>query len=195
MVKLLVKERIPMKFKYNPIRDIQVLCPMQRGGCGARYFNIELQKVLNPDYLAGVEKFGQRYARGDKVMQTENNYEKEVYNGDIGYITNIDYEEQEVKIYFDDREIIYSFAELDEITLAYATTIHKSQGSEYPVVVIPISMQHYVMLKKNLLYTAITRGKKLVILVGQKKAISTAVKNKKNMDRFTKLKEWIVINR
>ena len=128
-------------------------------------------------------------------MQTENNYEKEVYNGDIGYITNIDYEEQEVKIYFDDREIIYSFTELDEITLAYATTIHKSQGSEYPVVVIPISMQHYVILKKNLLYTAVTRGKKLVILVGQKKAISTAVKNKKNMCRFTKLKEWIATNR
>ncbi len=127
-------------------------------------------------------------------MQTENNYEKEVYNGDIGYITNVDYEEHEVKIYFDDREVIYSFTELDEITLAYATTIHKSQGSEYPVVVIPISMQHYVMLKKNLLYTAVTRGKKLVILVGQKKAISTAVKNKKNINRFTKLKEWIVTN-
>ena len=191
MVKLLVKDRIPKKFQFNPIKDIQVLCPMQRGGCGARYFNIELQKILNPNYLAGVEKFGQKYARGDKVMQTENNYEKEVYNGDIGYITNVDHEEHEVKIYFDDREVIYSFTELDEITLAYATTIHKSQGSEYPVVVIPISMQHYVMLKKNLLYTAVTRGKQLVILVGQKKAISVAVRNKKNINRFTKLKKWI----
>ncbi len=191
MVKLLVKERIPKKFKFNPIRDIQVLCPMQISGCGARYFNIELQKILNPDYLAGVEKFGQRYAKGDKVMQTENNYDKAVYNGDIGYITRVDHEEQEVHINFDDREAIYSFTELDEITLAYATTIHKSQGSEYPAVVIPISMQHYVMLKKNLLYTAVTRGKNLVVLVGQKKAISLAVRNKKNTNRFTKLKEWV----
>ncbi len=191
MVKLLVKERIPKKFKFNPIRDIQVLCPMQRSGCGARYFNIELQKILNPDYLAGVEKFGQRYAKGDKVMQTENNYDKAVYNGDIGYITRVYHEEQEVHINFDDREAIYSFTELDEITLAYATTIHKSQGSEYPAVVIPISMQHYVMLKKNLLYTAVTRGKNLVVLVGQKKAISLAVRNKKNTNRFTKLKEWV----
>ncbi|WP_236869783.1 SF1B family DNA helicase RecD2 [Candidatus Bandiella numerosa] len=164
MVKLLVKERIPKKFKFNPIRDIQVLCPMQRSGCGARYFNIELQKILNPEYLAGVEKFGQRYARGDKVMQIENNYDKEVYNGDIGYVSRVDNEEQEVYINFDDKEVTYSFTELDEITLAYATTIHKSQGSEYPAVVMPISMQHYVMLKKNLLYTAVTRGKKLVIL-------------------------------
>ncbi len=194
MVKLLVKDRIPKKFKFDPIRDIQVLCPMQRSGCGARYFNIELQKILNPEYLAGVEKFGQRYSRGDKVMQTENNYDKEVYNGDIGYITRVDHEEQEVHINFDDREVIYSFTELDEITLAYATTIHKSQGSEYPAVVIPISMQHYVMLKKNLLYTAVTRGKNLVVLVGQKKAISLAVRNKKNTDRFTKLKEWVVNN-
>jgi len=191
MVKLLVKERIPKKFQFNPIQDVQVLCPMQKGGCGARYFNIELQKILNPDYLSGVEKFGQRYARGDKVMQTENNYDKEVYNGDIGYITRVDHEEQEVHINFDDREVIYSFTELDEITLAYATTIHKSQGSEYPAVVIPLSMQHYVMLKKNLLYTAVTRGKNLVVLVGQKKAVALSVRNKKNTDRFTKLKEWV----
>ena len=172
MVKLLVKERIPKKFQFNPIQDVQVLCPMQKGGCGARYFNIELQKILNPDYLSGVEKFGQRYARGDKVMQTENNYDKEVYNGDIGYITRVDHEEQEVHINFDDREVIYSFTELDEITLAYATTIHKSQGSEYPAVVIPLSMQHYVMLNKNLLYTAVTRCKNLVVLVGKKKAVA-----------------------
>jgi len=194
MVKILVKKRIPEKFKLDPIRSVQILCPMQKSGCGAKNFNLEIQKILNPNYLHGLESFGQKYALGDKVMQIENNYNKEVYNGDVGYISQIDYEEHKVKIIFYDKEVVYLFTELDEITLAYAITIHKSQGSEYDAVIIPVSMQNYLMLRKSLLYTAVTRGKKLVILVGQKKALSFAILNKKKTDRFTKLKEWIVCN-
>ena len=190
-IKYLVKERIPRRFGFNSIKDIQVLSPMQRGGCGARSLNIELQQVLNPSYLDGIEKYGQRYSINDKVMQIENNYDKEVYNGDIGYISGVDTEEQVLQIDFDGHSVSYDFADLDEITLSYATTIHKSQGSEYPAVVIPIATQHYMMLKKNLLYTGITRGRKLVVLVGQKKAVAMAVKNKEGGIRNTKLKEWL----
>ena len=193
-IKLLVKERIPKKFNINPIRHIQVLCPMQRGGCGARFLNLELQKLLNPDYQEGIEKYGQIYAVNDKVMQLENNYDKDVYNGDIGYVINVDHVEQEVTINFDGNDVKYEFSELDELTLSYATTIHKSQGSEYPVIVMPIAMQHYLMLKKNLLYTGITRGRQLVILVGQQKAIAIAVKNKQSGIRHSKLKEWLIEN-
>jgi len=191
-IKLLVKDKIPRKFSFDPIKDIQVLCPMQKGHCGTRFLNNELQTILNPNHINGIEKYGQKYAVNDKVMQLENNYDKEVFNGDIGYITKIDIENQEVSINFDGNLIVYDFNELDEITLSYATTIHKSQGSEYPVVVIPITTGHFMMLKKNLLYTGITRGKSLVILVGQKKAIAMAVKNKKSNVRYTKLKEWLV---
>jgi len=186
----LVRDNIPGRFKFDPTTDIQVLSPMQRGGCGARSLNIELQKALNPnsDYI---EKYGQKYAIGDKVMQMENNYDKEVYNGDIGFIEDIYHEEKELRINFDGKQITYFFDELDELSIAYATTIHKSQGSEYPAVVIPLSTQHFPMLQKNLLYTAITRGSKLVVLVGEKKAIAIAVKNKKETKRYTKLREWL----
>ncbi|MBN9344203.1 MAG: recombinase RecD [Caedibacter sp. 38-128] len=188
----LVKNRIPKTFSFNPITEIQVLCPMNRGGVGARSLNIELQKVLNPTAQNRVERFGSIYGVGDKVMQIANNYDKDVYNGDIGYIREIYQEEQELRIDYEGRLISYDFSELDEVVLAYATTIHKAQGSEYPAVVIPLMMQHYPMLKRNLLYTGITRGKQLVILVGQKKALAMAVRDQQAKKRYTKLKEWLV---
>ena len=187
----LVKDRIPKRFGFNSRDDIQVLCPMQRGGSGARSLNVELQKALNPDYESGFSKFGQVFAVGDKVMQLENNYDKETYNGDIGIIQKLNDEEQEATIRFYDRDVVYDYTDFDQITLAYATTIHKSQGSEYKAVIIPLTMQSYMMLQKNLLYTAITRGKKLVVIVGQKKAIGLAVLNNKRLMRYTKLKEWL----
>lgn len=184
-------DRIPKKFNLNPIGDIQLLCPMQRGGTGTRSLNIELQKVLNPHYAEGITKFGQVFAVGDKVMQTENNYDKDTYNGDIGLISSINKEEQEVTIDFYGNKIVYNYDDLDQITLAYATTIHKSQGSEYPAVIIPITMQSYMMLRRNLIYTAITRGKKLVVVIGEKKAFAMAVKDGKSSNRYSKLKEWL----
>lgn len=169
--------------------EIQVLCPMQRGSCGARSLNIELQKIINP--AQGIERYGQHFGVNDKVMQLENNYDKEVYNGDIGFIKDVSHEDSKLIISFDERKVEYSFDELDEITIAYAITIHKSQGSEYPIVIIPITTQSYMMLQKNLLYTGITRGKRIVVLIGQKKAISMAVRNNKEASRVTKLKEWL----
>ena len=185
----LVTERIPKKFNYNPIADIQILCPMSRGIIGTRNVNIELQKALNPPTDQSIQRFGWHYSVGDKVMQIQNNYDKDVYNGDIGIIQRINQEEAEITILFDGKEVVYEFGELDEIVLAYATTIHKSQGSEYPVVVIPLMMQHYTMLQRNLVYTAITRGKKLVILVGQTKALAIAIKQKKDQRRWSTLKD------
>jgi len=152
-----------------------------------------LQKALNPNYTAGIEKYGQIFAVNDKVMQTENDYDKEVYNGDIGIISGISQEDQEVIINFYDRDVKYDYTDLDQITLAYATTIHKSQGSEYPAVIIPLTMQSFMMLKRNLVYTAITRGKNLVIIVGQKKVLAIAVKNNKGLMRYSKLKEWLCL--
>jgi exodeoxyribonuclease V alpha subunit len=187
----ITSDRIPKKFKLDPIHDIQLLCPMQRGGSGARSLNIELQKVLNPNYSDGIVKFGQTFAVGDKVMQTENNYDKDTYNGDIGVIAGINQEEQEVIINFYGNEVSYEYADLDQITLAYATTIHKSQGSEYPAIIVPITMQSYLMLKRNLIYTAVTRGKKLVIVIGQKKALAMAIKDAKSSNRYSKLKDWL----
>lgn len=183
----LVQTRLPTKLNYSPFTDIQVLCPMTRGVIGTKTLNIELQKALNPPTTNSLEKFGSWYSVGDKVMQIENNYQKEVYNGDIGIIQQIDLEENEVKIDFEGKSIAYDFHELDEIILAYAMTIHKSQGSEYPVVIIPLLTQHYPMLQKNLVYTGMTRGKKLVILVGQKKALAMAINNKKVQKRWSML--------
>jgi exodeoxyribonuclease V alpha subunit len=187
----LIKTRIPHRFGLDPIRDVQVLCPMNRGGIGARSLNIELQTVLNPAGERKVERFGWTFAPGDKVMQIENDYDKEVYNGDIGYIGHVDPEEAELSVHFDGRTVSYGFGELDTLVPAYAATIHKSQGSEYPAVVIPILTQHYAMLHRNLLYTGITRGKQLVVLVGQKKAIAIAVRNVSGRRRWSKLKEWL----
>jgi exodeoxyribonuclease V alpha subunit len=188
----LVQTRLPRKFEVDPIRDIQVLCPMNRGITGARGINQALQAVLNPPGEHSVDKFGNRFSVGDKVMQIENNYDRDVFNGDIGFVTGVDPDEEELAVAFDGRVVSYPFGELDELVLCYATTIHKSQGSEYPVVVIPISTQHYMMLKRNLIYTGITRGKRLVVLVGQKRALAMAVKGKQVERRWSKLKERLV---
>jgi len=189
----IVKNRIPQRWRYNPIKDVQVLCPANVGGIGAKALNIELQKVLNPYAMEKVEKFGITFATGDKVMQVQNNYDKDVFNGDVGFIKTISPDDKELAISFDDRDIVYDFDELDEVVLAYACTIHKSQGSEYTAVIIPVMMQHFMMLQRNLIYTGVTRGKKLVIVIGQKKALSIAVKGKKqNKSRYSKLKEWLM---
>jgi exodeoxyribonuclease V alpha subunit len=187
----LVKSRMPNRFGLDPIRDIQVLCPMNRGGVGARSLNIELQAALNPASSRKVERFGWTFAPGDKVMQIENDYDKEVYNGDIGFIDDVDPDLGELTAGFDGRSVTYSFGEIDTLVPAYAATIHKAQGSEYPAVVIPVMTQHYAMLQRNLLYTGVTRGKKLVILVGQKKAVAIAVRNVSGRRRWSKLKEWL----
>jgi exodeoxyribonuclease V alpha subunit len=190
----LVKTRIPQRFGLDPVRDIQVLCPMNRGGAGARSLNIELQAALNPAGERRVERFGWTFASGDKVMQIENGYDKEVYNGDIGYIDDVDPDAGELTARFDGRAVTYGFGELDTLVPAYAATIHKSQGSEYPAVVIPVLTQHYAMLQRNLLYTGVTRGKRLVVLVGQKKAVGIAMRNVSGRRRWSKLNEWLAVS-
>jgi exodeoxyribonuclease V alpha subunit len=189
----IVRERIPKRWGLDPIREIQVLCPMNRGGLGARSLNIELQKVLNPPGEIRIERFGWTFCPGDKVMQIENDYDKEVYNGDLGVVSRVGMEEGEITVDFEGREVVYGFGELDELVLAYATTIHKSQGSEYPAVVIPLTMQHYTMLQRNLVYTGVTRGKRLVVLVGQRKALAIAVKGTQTRRRWSKLGEWLAM--
>jgi exodeoxyribonuclease V alpha subunit len=187
----MVQNRIPRKFLIDPVRDIQVLCPMNRGSLGVRELNQRLQHLLNPAPPGepALEKYGWRFQIRDKVIQTENNYEKEVFNGDIGTIERIDPVEHEVLIQFDNRLVKYDFGELDEVSLAYAVTIHKAQGSEFQAVVMPLATQHYVLLQRNLLYTGITRGKKLVVLIGQKKALGIAVRNDRTRRRYSGLLE------
>ena len=187
----LVKTRIPQRFGFDAMQDIQVLCPMNRGGAGARSLNIELQAALNPAGERKVERFGWTFAPGDKVMQIENDYDKEVYNGDIGLVVDVDPEAGELTARFEGRDLLYGFGELDTLVPAYAATVHKSQGSEYPAVVIPVLTQHYAMLRRNLLYTGVTRGKRLVVLVGQKKAVAIAVRNASGRWRWSKLDEWL----
>jgi exodeoxyribonuclease V alpha subunit len=185
----LVQERIPERFHLDPIRDVQVLCPMNRGSLGVRELNTSLQRALNP-YQSGqptVERFGWRFQIGDKLIQTENDYDKEVFNGDIGTVERIDVVEHQVVVRFDGRIVKYDFGELDEVAPAYAVTIHKSQGSEFPAVVIPLATQHYMLLQRNLIYTGITRGKKLVVLIGQKKALGIAVHNDRPQRRYSGL--------
>jgi exodeoxyribonuclease V alpha subunit len=184
----LVQERIPVRFGFDPLRDIQVLTPMNRSLLGARNLNERLQAALNPPAnQQHIDRYGSIFRLGDKVLQTVNDYQKEVFNGDIGRISRIDEVDQEVTVDYDGRPVVYDLAELDELALAYALTIHKSQGSEYPAVVIPLHTQHYLMLQRNLLYTGITRGKKLVVLVGSKKALSIAVLRQDNSRRYTAL--------
>ena len=185
----MVKKRMPAKFGFDPIRDIQVLCPMNRGSLGIRELNVKLQAELNPasPQEPVVEKFGWQFRVRDKVIQTENNYDKDVFNGDIGQISKIDLLEREITVKFDQREVVYDFGELDEVALAYAITIHKSQGSEFPAVVIPLAMQQYLLLQRYLVYTGITRGKRLVVVVGQRKALAMAVRNNKTEQRFSGL--------
>jgi exodeoxyribonuclease V alpha subunit len=185
----MVQNRIPNHLNLNPIRDIQVLCPMNRGSIGVRELNTALQSALNPVRAgeAAAERFGWRFQVRDKVIQTENNYKKEVFNGDIGIIEKIDPVEQELAIRFDDRLVQYEFGELDEVSLAYAVTIHKAQGSEFPVVVIPVAMQHFMLLQRNLIYTGITRAKRLLVVIGQKKAPGIAVRNDQSRKRYSGL--------
>ena len=185
----LVKRRIPAKFNLDPIRDVQVLGPMNRGSLGIRELNARLQAELNPARADEpfVEKFGWQFRVRDKVIQTENDYDKEVFNGDIGQVVKIDPVEREVTVSFAPREVVYEFGELDELALAYAITIHKSQGSEFPAVVIPLAMQHYLLLQRNLVYTGVTRGKRLVVLVGQPKALALAVRNNRTERRYSGL--------
>ncbi len=184
----LVRQRIPKRFGLDAVNDIQVLSPMHRGTVGAGNLNIELQKALNPGE-EGVFRGGRLFKVNDKVMQIVNNYDKEVYNGDIGRIASIDEEAKEVVVVIDDRKIAYDYSDLDELVHAYAVSIHKSQGSEYPAVVMPILTQHYILLQRNLLYTGVTRGKKLVVIVGTKKAMAIAIKNNKTEKRYTLLKQ------
>ena len=185
----LASRRLPAKYGWNPTRDIQVLCPMNRGSLGTRELNGRLQEALNPAgrEAAVVERFGWQFRVGDKVIQTQNNYDKEVFNGDIGIISGIDPVEQTVRVNCDGRDVSYDFGELDELALAYAITIHKSQGSEFPVVIIPLATQQYLLLQRNLIYTGLTRGKKLVVIVGQRKAFQLAVRNARAEERYSGL--------
>lgn len=188
----LVTERIPSRFDFDSTADIQVLTPMKRSVIGTHMLNAELQKVLNPKHTAEVSRFGTTYHTGDKVMQIQNNYEKDVFNGDIGFITGIDDAEQILIVTYDGRAVEYDFREIDQMVLAYACTIHKSQGSEYPAVVIPVHTQHYVMLQRNLLYTGVTRSRELVVLVGTKKAMSLAINRNYAARRYSFLKERLI---
>ena len=188
----IVKDRIPARFRPRPDPRHPGPVPDEpRRPGGARSLNLELQRVLNPPGDDAIQRFGWTFGAGDKVMQVENDYDKEVYNGDLGFVRAVDAEAGEVLVEFDGREIAYGFGELDELVLAYATTIHKSQGSEYPAVVIPLTTQHYPMLRRNLVYTGVTRGKRLVVIVGQRRAIGIAVRGGQSLRRWSKLKEWL----
>ncbi len=179
-------KNLPKYYKVDALRYIQVLTPMQRGTVGAANLNRVLQEAMNPTGAA-LQRSGTHYRIRDKVMQIRNNYDKEVFNGDIGTVVKVDLEERELTVSFDGREVIYDVTELDELVLAYATTIHKAQGSEYPIVVMPFSMSHFVMLQRNLLYTGVTRAKKILVLIGEKKAVFYAIKNEKTAERNTRL--------
>jgi exodeoxyribonuclease V alpha subunit len=185
----LVKERIPKRFGFDPIADIQVLTPMNRTPLGSRNLNQVLQAALNPgDGGPEIERFGWTYRLGDRVIQTVNDYDRDVFNGDLGIVEKINRIDQAMVINFEGRAVEYDFGDLDELSLAYVLSIHKSQGSEYPCVVIPVHTQHYMMLQRNLLYTAVTRGKKLVVLVGTKKALALAVRRQDTARRYTALR-------
>ena len=186
----LVKERIPARYNFDPKSDIQVLTPMNRSLLGARNLNQVLQEAINPS--GGdpeVQRFGWTFRIGDRVIQTENNYDRDVFNGDLGIAEKINRIEQVMTVNFEGRPVAYDFGDLDELSLAYALSIHKSQGSEYPCVVIPLHTQHYLMLRRNLLYTAVTRGKRLVVLVGTKKALGIAVHRVDTGQRYTALRK------
>lgn len=187
-LELLVRERIPKKFGLDPMRDIQVLTPMNKTELGVAALNARLQGALNPDRgQPCVERFGQKFRSGDRVLQTQNNYKKQVYNGDLGVITGIDDMNRELVVRFDGRDVPYDFGELDELSLAYALSIHKSQGSEYPAVVMPLHTQHFMMLQRNLLYTGLTRARKLAVIVGSVRALRLAVDRQDTRERHTAL--------
>jgi exodeoxyribonuclease V alpha subunit len=188
LLREMVGSRIPRKFGFDPMRDIQVLCPMYRGEVGADALNRDLQDLLNPGQIE-VERSGKRYRVGDKVMQIRNDYDREVWNGDVGQLTHIDKQAAKVYVRFPEREHQYGFEELGDLLPAYAISVHRSQGSEYTAVVIPITTDHFLMLRRSLAYTAITRGKKLVVLVGSRKALEMAVKNNDDGKRWSGLCE------
>lgn len=185
----LMRDRIPARFGLDPFQDIQVLTPMNRSELGVRNLNLRLQEVLNPPQSEGPEvaRFGTTFRCGDKVLQTRNNYDRGVFNGEIGRVGAIDLDGQELTVRFDGQDVVYDFDDLDELTLAYALTIHKSQGNEYPAIVIPLHTQHFLLLQRNLLYTGLTRGKKLVVLVGSRKALGLAVERQDTQRRLTAL--------
>lgn len=184
---VLVTKRLPAKYHFDPRRDIQILTPMYRGEAGANNLNKVLQEKLNPAQIL-FSRGGKHFKPGDKVMQLKNNYDKEVFNGDSGVITSIDQENQVILVDFGlGKPVSYDFSDADELVLAYAVTVHKSQGSEYPCVILPLTVNHYMMLQRNLLYTAVTRAKKLIIIIGTKKALSIAIHNNKVIERYTSL--------
>jgi exodeoxyribonuclease V alpha subunit len=186
----MVRERIPRRFGLDPLRDVQVLTPMNRNALGTEALNAHLQSVLNPARGgAEVQRFGTVFRVGDKVLQTQNDYQRDVYNGDVGRVVAIDETARELTVAFDGREVVYDYGELDELTLAYALSIHRSQGSEYPAVVIPLHTQHSILLKRNLLYTGLTRGKRLVAVVGSRKALEMAVQHQEMGGRCTLLRQ------
>jgi exodeoxyribonuclease V alpha subunit len=185
----LVRERIPARFGLDPLRDVQILTPMNRSELGARHLNTRLQEVLNPRRPGPeIQRYGWTFRLGDKVIQTVNDYQKDVFNGDIGRVAAIDEMDHELTVEYDGRPVVYDYGELDELALAYALTTHKAQGSEYPAVIMPLHIQHYLMLQRNLLYTGITRGKQLVVLVGSRKAIALAVQRQDTARRYSGLR-------
>jgi len=190
----LITDLIP-KLGFNPATDVQVLCPMSRGLVGTRNLNTVLQELINPKSPDKVEitRGGMTLRVGDRIIQQTNDYQREVFNGDLGIITDIDTVEQEINVQYGERSVVYDYADLNEITLAWSVSIHKSQGSEYPVVILPFYMQHYMMLSRNLLYTGLTRAKKLAIVIGAKKAISLAVRSTDDMRRYTRLQQRLVL--
>jgi exodeoxyribonuclease V alpha subunit len=189
----LVQKKIPRRYGLDPFQDIQVLTPMYKGAVGAENLNQMLQQHLNPEKRS-VQRGARELKIGDKVMQIRNNYEKEVFNGDIGRLSKIDQENQECWVNFDGRFVLYDFGDLDELTLAYAVSVHKSQGSEYEAVIMPVMTQHFILLQRNLIYTAITRAKNLIVLVGTKKALAIGIKNNKPQRRYSYLKERLKDN-
>jgi exodeoxyribonuclease V alpha subunit len=174
-IAVLLRDRIPRRFGLDPMRDIQVLCPMNRGRLGTNMLNGELQQLLNPPGADSIHRAGWIFGPGDKVMQVRNDYERDVYNGEVGIVREVSHAEGELSVAFDDRLVVYSLKELDELVLAYAVTIHKAQGSEYPAVIIPIGLHQTSMLRRKLLYTGVTRGSRLVVLVGSRAALDQAV--------------------
>jgi exodeoxyribonuclease V alpha subunit len=191
IIRELVTDRIPKRFGFDSFDEIQVLTPMHRGVLGSSSLNAVLQEALNPGeaLLVRGEK---NYKRGDKVMQVRNNYEKDVFNGDIGRIKSINSEDQKMVVSFDGRPVEYDFHELDDIVLSYAVSVHKSQGSEYPAVVMPVHTQHYMLLQRNLIYTALTRGRRLVVMVGTRKALAIGINNNRTQKRYTYLRERLI---
>jgi exodeoxyribonuclease V alpha subunit len=186
-----VREELPQKYGLDPLWDVQVLSPMHKGILGVENLNKHLQQALNPDgrpYRRGNTEF----RVGDKVMQTRNNYELEVFNGDIGYLMDINEKDGSFQVGYDDRVVLYSSSEADDLVIAYATTIHKAQGSEYTSVILPVHTQHYVMLARNLLYTAVTRGKRLVLTIGSARAVKLSVENSRSKTRFTRFTQRLV---